>query len=65
MSYEYTEVKKEYVFKVLGENKTVLCVDFNALRVMNCNELKVGAIQSFLEIPNAKFYERTEVVTSE
>ena len=43
----------------------MLCVDFNGLRVMNCNELKVGAIQSFLEISSTKFYERTEVVTSE
>lgn len=60
--FEYTALKKEYVFENLGKGACVLCVDFKSMRVMDCATLLVGAVQSFIDSPDSLFYKRTEVV---
>jgi hypothetical protein len=53
---KYEVLKKEYVFTNLGEGKQVLICDFNTMRILDCDNLQVSAIQSFLEKENVVFY---------
>lgn len=61
MAYTYTEVKPQYVIEKLGKNANIIMCDFASRRMVNCDDMTVGAIQSFLEKDSVKFFE--EVVT--
>jgi len=53
---EITELKKEYVIENLGKgNKVILC-DFATLRMVDCADMTVNTILSFIEKAETKFY---------
>ena len=52
----YTELKKEYVIETLGKGTRVIMCDFATMRMLECRELTVVAINSFLEKPDTKFF---------
>lgn len=52
----YTELKKEFVIENLGKGNTVIMCDFSTMRMVNCDTMTVGAIQSFMEKPETKFF---------
>lgn len=53
---ECTELKKEYVIETLGKgNKVILC-DFDTMRLIDCGELTVNAINSFIAKKNTVFF---------
>ena len=57
-----TEVKKEYVIETLGKGEKVIMCDFSTLRMADCGEMTVNAINAFIEKPETKFF---KVVASE
>ena len=61
MAYNYVEVKPSYVIEKLGKNANVIMCDFATRRMVNCDDMTVGAIQSFLDKSSTKFFE--EVVS--
>lgn len=63
MNYTYTVLKAEYVFDNLALGKTVLCIDFKSMRVMDCSSLLVSAVQAFIENGDAVFYKREEATS--
>ena len=52
----YTETKKEYVVESLGKGQTVLVVDFQTMRVMDCTEMTVNTINSYIAKADTKFF---------
>ena len=52
----YAELKKEYVIETLGKGARVIMCDFATMRMLECRELTVVAINSFLEKPDTKFF---------
>ena len=56
----YTEVKPEYVIQKLGNNVDIVMCDFATRRMVNCDSMTVGAIQSFLGKETTKFFEEVE-----
>ena len=55
----YTELKKEYVIETLGKGARVIMCDFSTMRVLECVELSVEAINSLIEEPDTKFFKVT------
>ena len=52
----YEEVKKEYVIQTIANGNTVLLCDFPTKRIMDCDDMTVGAIQGFMEKTETKFF---------
>lgn len=52
----YTELKKEYVIETLGKGDTVILCDFETKRMIDCKDLTVATIQSFIEKTETKFF---------
>ena len=57
-----TEVKSQYVLEVLGKGSKVVACDFASLRMSDCGEMTVNAINSYIEKGTVKFF---TVVASE
>ena len=53
---KYEELKKEYIFQTIAKGDTVLLCDFPTKRIMDCDDLTVGAIQGFMEKSEVKFF---------
>ena len=45
----YTEVKKDYVIETLAKGNTVIVCDFSTLRMLDCGEMTVNTINSFID----------------
>jgi len=58
----YSEVKKEYVIQTLGNGDKVIMCDFETMRMADCGEMTVNAINAFIDKPSTKFF---KVVASE
>jgi hypothetical protein len=52
----YTELKKEYVIETLGKGDKVILCDFSTMRMVNCDDMTVAAINNFKEKPDTKFF---------
>ena len=52
----YSELKKQYVIENLGKGNTVLVVDFQTMRVMNCVDMTVNTINSYIAKDSTKFF---------
>ena len=52
----YTETKKDYVIESLGKGQTVLVVDFQTMRVMDCAEMTINTINSYIAKDYTKFF---------
>ena len=52
----YTELKKEYVIENLGKGNKVIMCDFSTMRMVDCDTMTVGTIQSFIEKTETKFF---------
>lgn len=52
----HTELKKEYVIENLGKGNRVIMCDFSTMRMTDCDTMTVGAIQSFIEKSETKFF---------
>lgn len=52
----YTVIKKEYVIESLGKGKTVYCVDFKGMRVMDCGNMTISTIRNFIDSADSVFY---------
>lgn len=60
MGATYTAVDAKYVIEKLGKGVNVLLCDFGSMRIMDCNAMTVGAINSFLPRTDCKWYAVTE-----
>ena len=47
----------------LGQGATILCVDFNGMRVIDCGDMKVNTLQKFIADSANVFYVK-EAVTN-
>ncbi len=56
----YTVLKSEYVIETLGKGGTVLVIDFQTMRVMNCADMTVTTINSYIAKADTVFYKVTE-----
>ena len=56
----YTETKKEYVIESLGKGHRVVVVDFQTMRVMDCAEMTINTINSYIAKPDTKFFKGAE-----
>ena len=52
----YTELKKEYVIENLGKGNKVIMCDFSTMRMVDCAEMTVAAINSFIDKSETKFF---------
>ena len=52
----YSELKKQYVIEKLGKGNTVLVVDFQSMRVMNCVDMTINTINSYIAKDSTKFF---------
>ena len=55
----YTETKKEYVIESLGKGQTILAVDFQTMKVMDCVNMTINTINSYIAKPEIKFFKVT------
>ena len=55
----YTETKKEYVIESLGKGQVVLVVDFQTMKVMDCANMTINTINSYIAKPDTKFFKVT------
>lgn len=61
MSKNYTSIDAKYVIEKLGKGIKVLVCDFTAMRVMDCDNMTIGAITSFLTRTDCKWFSVSEV----
>lgn len=52
----YTEVKKEYVIETLAKGTPVIMCDFDTMRMLDCAEMTVITILSFIDKAETKFF---------
>ena len=52
----YTSLKKEYVIETLAKGDAVIVCDFSTMRMLNCGEMTVNTINSFMSKPETVFY---------
>lgn len=52
----YTELKKEYVIETLGKGEKVIMCDFATMRMVDCGDMTVNTILSFIEKSETKFF---------
>ena len=52
----YTELKKEYVIETLGKGTKVILCDFATMRMLDCGDMSVNTIQSFIDKAGTKFF---------
>ena len=59
---KYDSVEGKYVIEKLGKGVPVLLCDLTGMRVMDCDTMTVGAINSFVPRTDCKWFTVTEVV---
>lgn len=59
--YTYTVLDKKYIFQKLEKGECVLIADFNGMKCVNCETLRVEQINYYKESSDAVFYTRAEV----
>ena len=52
----YVQIKKEDVLEVLNNGSEVYCVDIPTARVMECTNMTLSAVKSFIDKPEAMFF---------
>ena len=52
----YTQIKKEDVLKELNNGSVMYCVDIPTQRVMECANMTLSAVKSFIEKSEAMFF---------
>lgn len=52
----YTELKKEYVIETLGKGAKVILCDFATMRMLDCGDMTINTIQSFIDKADTKFF---------
>ena len=52
----YVEISKDTVFEELGTDAELIICDFDTLRMMECSNMNIAAINSFIAKANTKFY---------
>ena len=57
----YSMIDGKYVIEKLGKGVQVLLCDLTSMRVMDCNVMAVGAINSFIPRADCKWFAVTEV----
>lgn len=62
---QYTELKKDYVIQTLAKGEKVILCDFDTMRMSNCDDMTVGAINSFIAKTNTVFYKAVEATANE
>lgn len=53
---DYTGVDPKYVIEKLGKGERVLLADFATMRVMECANMTVNAINSFIPRTDCKWF---------
>ena len=56
MTYTYTDLKQDYVIETLGKGQKVIICDFSTMRLLDCDNLTVGAIKAFFDLAGVKFF---------
>lgn len=56
MAVTITEIEKQDVITLLGNNDRLVICDFKTYRMMACNNMTLQAIGSFVENPYARFF---------
>lgn len=51
-----TDLKSEFVLATLGKGIKVVMCDFPTMRMIDCGEMTVNAINSFIEKDTIKFF---------
>lgn len=57
----YTMTDGKYVIEKLGKGTPMLLCDLTAMRVMDCNAMTVGSINSFVPRTDCKWFAVSEV----
>lgn len=52
----YVEIDKNSILSEIGGAEQVIICDFDTLRMMDCKNMNMSAIKSFMAKDNAKFY---------
>lgn len=52
----YVEISKDAVFEELGTDAELIVCDFDTLRMMECSNMNISAINSFISKKNTKFF---------
>ena len=52
----YEQLKKEYVIETLAKGNAVIVCDFSTMRMLDCREMTVNTINSFIAKPNTVFF---------
>lgn len=52
----YVELEKQEVIACIGDGLKVVICDFDTLRMMDCSDMNISAINSFISKENTKFY---------
>ena len=56
----YTEIGKYEVLEALANGTPVIICDFETLRMMDCKDMNISAICSFIAKDNTKFFKGAE-----
>lgn len=62
---KYEVLKAQYVIETLGKGSKVLCVDFQSMKIIDCEDLTIKAINSYIADTTVVFYKVTEVAPNE
>lgn len=52
----YEQLKKDYVIETLAKGNAVIVCDFSTMRMLDCREMTVNTINSFIAKPDTVFF---------
>ena len=52
----YVEIDKNSILNEIGGAERVIICDFDTLRIMDCKDMNMSAIKSFMAKDNTKFF---------
>lgn len=56
---KYEGLKAQYVIETLGKGTDVLVCDFKSRKIVDCMDMTVRAINSYIDSPDTVFYKVT------
>lgn len=56
----YEKVEKENVLEEMSNNSGMVLVDFATKRILDCDEMMLNAIRSFIDKPEAVFFKKVK-----
>ena len=57
----FNGIDAKYIFEKLQKGSKIVACDFETMRMLDCGDMKISALQALMEKPGVKFFEGVEI----